>query len=324
MPSNKHILFVSAIDTPFVRDDLTFFESRAKVTALIGSGPVQAGRISAHVASADIVFCWFASVYAAIAVLAGRSLKKRCVIQVGGVDLAKEDGIGYGLWTSPWRAGMVKQALKVADVVLAVDESLGDEARLRAEYDGRNVEVLPTGFNADVWIPEGEKEPVVACVASVPDQARVTVKGLDTLMDTARILPDVRFSIIGVRGEVVPSLRAPDNVEIHPWIPQESLRVQLQKSKVYCQPSRREGLSNALCEAMLCECVPVATIVGGNPRAVGNTGLLVEPNDPPALARALSMALTYPASHGREARLHVMKHFSRERRQKRLTELLGL
>ena len=40
------------------------------------------------------------------------------------------------------------------------------------------------------------------------------------------------------------------------------------RAKVYCQPSRREGLPGALCEAMLCGCYPVVTGTGGMPEAV--------------------------------------------------------
>lgn len=56
---------------------------------------------------------------------------------------------------------------------------------------------------------------------------------------------------------------------------------------VLCSDS--EGFSNALLEYMLRGCVPVATDVGGNAEAVtdGRTGLLVPPDDPQGLARAL-------------------------------------
>lgn len=53
--------------------------------------------------------------------------------------------------------------------------------------------------------------------------------------------------------------------------------------------SDSEGLSNALLEYMFKGATAVATAVGGNPELISNgvTGLLVPPNDPEALAKAL-------------------------------------
>jgi glycosyltransferase involved in cell wall biosynthesis len=54
-------------------------------------------------------------------------------------------------------------------------------------------------------------------------------------------------------------------------------------------PSHQEGFSNSLLEAMACAVPVIATRVGGNPDAVvdGESGLLVPPRDPAALAAAL-------------------------------------
>jgi glycosyltransferase involved in cell wall biosynthesis len=66
-------------------------------------------------------------------------------------------------------------------------------------------------------------------------------------------------------------------------------------------PSRWEGLSLALVEALGAGRAVVATRVGGNPEVVrdGETGLLVPPDDPAALADALAGLLDDPARRER-------------------------
>jgi glycosyltransferase involved in cell wall biosynthesis len=65
---------------------------------------------------------------------------------------------------------------------------------------------------------------------------------------------------------------------------------------VFVLPSRWEGLSLALVEAMGAGRAVVATAVGGNPEVVadGRTGLLVPPDDPSTLADALARLLASP------------------------------
>ncbi len=70
---------------------------------------------------------------------------------------------------------------------------------------------------------------------------------------------------------------------------------------IFALPSLTEGLSIALLEACATRVAVVATAVGGNPEIVkdGQTGLLVPPEDGPALREALAALLADPALRGR-------------------------
>jgi len=77
------------------------------------------------------------------------------------------------------------------------DRSQVPEAMKRARYDGANIHVLPTGYDAHFWKPAAPKEDFVLTVAVVRALSRIRVKGIDTLIATARRLPHVRFVLVG-------------------------------------------------------------------------------------------------------------------------------
>jgi glycosyltransferase involved in cell wall biosynthesis len=72
------------------------------------------------------------------------------------------------------------------------------------------------------------------------------------------------------------------------------VRDYLSAAEVFVLPSRSEGFSNAIVEAMAAALPVVATNVGGNTEAVqdGVSGLIVPPDDPDALASAIMSLLS--------------------------------
>ena len=116
-----------------------------------------------------------------------------------------------------------------------------------------------------------------------------------------------------VREQVTP------NVELIPRISQKELIGYYQRAKVYAQFSLREGLPNAVCEAMLCECVPVGTRVQGINTAMGTIGFYTPVGDPMAGAEAITRALQ--STEGPTARERIASLFPLAQRE---TELLAL
>lgn len=93
-------------------------------------------------------------------------------------------------------------------------------------------------------------------------------------------------------------------------------------------PSLHENLSSALLEAMHAERVVLATNVGGNPELVinGDNGLLVPPNDVPALVGGLEYLSKEPelrVTMGRRGRMRIEQHFSLSQMVEKMDELYG-
>jgi glycosyltransferase involved in cell wall biosynthesis len=323
LPHAPKILFLSAFSAPFIQEDLDFLGRSFLVTARIGSGFLQVFRIVLACFKTDIAFCWFGSIYAFVAVVMMKVLHRKSIIVLGGVDVSKEQKINYGIWLSPWKAVCMRFAYRHASVLLPVDESLAQSAKELAGYDGHNIMVLPTGYDARLWFPQGRKEPIILTVAAVKDGVQLKTKGLDILLEAARRLQEKKFIVVGTDRLVVAHLHPSANIEFIGYVKREHLLPFYQRALIYCQPSLREGLPNALCEAMLCECVPVATDVGGNAGAMGLAGILVRPNDVESLTDALERAFSLPRENGILARKRIMEKFPKERRQEALLRLLG-
>jgi teichuronic acid biosynthesis glycosyltransferase TuaC len=87
-----------------------------------------------------------------------------------------------------------------------------------------------------------------------------------------------------------------DRIRFVGKIPHDEVGWWMAAGDVFVLPSLSEGLPTVVCEAMNCGRPVVATAVDGTPEIVrdGETGLLVPPRDPEALAAALARVLEEP------------------------------
>jgi glycosyltransferase involved in cell wall biosynthesis len=169
--------------------------------------------------------------------------------------------------------------------------SAHDAARLRAA-GARGVVVVPNA----VPPPEGPGDPALRAGAAfvVGTLARLEPeKGVDVLIRAAarvaRDLPGLRVVVAGEGGQrralerLIAETGAP--VVLAGFRPAGAV---LGALDLYVQPSRAEAFGMAAVEAMAAGLPVVASAVGGLPEVVtADTGLLVPPGDPAALAAAL-------------------------------------
>ena len=324
MERKTKILFTSTTFTSFVKEDLSFFEKHYSVQTVIGRGLSHILKLLLGVFRNDVNFIWFASVYSAFVVFFSRVFCKKTVIVIGGVDVAKEPSINYGIWLSWWKSIFVRYAIRNADRVLAVDPFLISEAKRLAEYEGSNLEYFPTGYDYNYWKPMGQKENFILSVGACEDEWRMIKKGFDKLIEAAQLLPLIQFKLIGIKQELLDKIKndIPQNVEAIPFVERDELLRYYQRAKVYCQVSFHEGLPNSLCEAMLCGCIPVGTDRGGIPTGIGDAGIVVPYGDVKTLADALTKATELPEEIGKKARRRIVDNFPGERRHRELTSII--
>jgi glycosyltransferase involved in cell wall biosynthesis len=121
------------------------------------------------------------------------------------------------------------------------------------------------------------------------------VKGVDILLRAALLLkdePKIRWLLLGhVKDQgVVRLLDHPDlRGRVHALGWRDDAERLLEAMDIFAMPSRSEGFSRAITEAMERGLCPVATRVGGTPELIrdGVEGLLTPPEDAAALAAAI-------------------------------------
>ena len=195
--------------------------------------------------------------------------------------------------------------------------------RLRWEHvPARKIAVIPNG----VVLPREQARRTrdrnkVVIVANLRPE-----KGHDVLLDAGAILrqrfPKVRVDIVGDGPErdrlIERSARLGLNGIVSFLGHRDDVPALLAGAGVFVLPSRSEAFPNALLEAMAAGLPIVATRVGGIPELIDDeqTGLLVPPDRPGALADRIGRLLAQPSLGvrlGEAARLAVATRYSFER-----------
>ena len=180
---------------------------------------------------------------------------------------------------------------------LALDKHIAREAKLHVVHNGsKPCEQVEGDPELAAFAEEG---PLAASMAVMREQ-----KSIDVFIDAAPLVlervPQARLAVIGdgpLRDELVARAAAIDHggrLRFFGFTPPASR--QLRSIDVFVLPSSWEAFPISILEAMACGVPQVATDVGGTSEALvdGETGLLVPPHDPAALAEAIAALLADP------------------------------
>jgi glycosyltransferase involved in cell wall biosynthesis len=314
----KRVLYVHSRKASFVAIDREILAERYEIEDLYQPGrcpnPV---KVIGGVLRADLVFGWFASWHTFFPVTLAALLRKPSVLIVGGFDTANMPEIGYGYQRGGVRSWASRWIMRRATRLVTHSHYTLTEIELNTPIPSERVEVLHLGVPDPFGEPHAEKEREALTVGAI-DRTTLVQKGQVPFVEAARELPDVRFTFAGKwLDHSVEELRtrAGANVEFTGWLSDEELLDAYRRAAVYVQASRHEGFGLAVAEAMLAGCVPVVMDVTAMPEVVGDAGVLIESQEPSAVAEGVRQALGLGEDGARRARERILREFPMERRR---------
>jgi len=269
----------------------------------------------------DVLHCHMVYGHAVVAVVAARTLGKRCIIKVacaGGFgelrDFSKFAGFSRAL-----------HVLHQADAMIATSREVEEEL-VGYGFSQKRILRIPNGVDTRFFQPRARAERAGKLRFLLVGR-RQPQKGVDLLLKAIQTL-----KLSGLEDKFEVRLCGSDSpdydyrsmakefgvthlVDFLPF--QGEMRNIYQEAQSFLLPSRGEGLSNALLEAMAMGLPVIATRVSGMPDVVTNEkdGLLIPPESSEALAEAMKRIILDPALRqqlGQNARRRVEDEFSLE------------
>jgi glycosyltransferase involved in cell wall biosynthesis len=291
-----------------------------------------------HIFNVDLIVVQFGGYWSFLPSLAGRVFSVPVYIILHGTDCAAIPDLQYGSLRIPLLNWFCKRSYEMATKLLPVSESLVKTSNdfytpgrqlangflhhfphIRTPYA-----IVPNGFDYTYWKPDPSIVREQASFMAVLSKEQYLLKGGDLIVELAKRFPDSRFTIIGMNQ---PSIRDsfPPNLTFISTISQDQLRAHYQKTTYFFQLSIFEGFGCALCEAMLCGCIPIGSNVNNIPMIIGETGYLLFKRDINVLEKLVRSLLSSPeTSLGLAARDRIRDKFSLAERKNLLFKHFNL
>jgi glycogen(starch) synthase len=229
----------------------------------------------------------------------------------------------HGGWGDlpPVRDSLISQTLRQADRVIGCSQAILRRGIEFAPESAPRSSVVYNGIDPPLTVinPLATDPPVLLCVGRLELEKGIDI-ALQAFAEVERSLPGTRFLIVG-DGDDRAALehQAAElglaGVEFLGWSAPDAVAEVMNQATAVVMPSRADSFPLTALEASMMQRPVIASRVGGLPEIIldGETGLLVEPEHPGELAKAIFRLLGDPEQAtrmGKAARERVTTCFS--------------
>ena len=164
----------------------------------------------------------------------------------------------------------------------------------RTEYGDADVSLVSYGVDhQQFWAPPRGKNrvPTVGFVYTRTPRKTCNI-ALEAFKIASKRIPELQLVVFGSH-EMIPELPLPPHAEFHVRPPQAKLRELYAQCDAWLFSSKTEGFGLPILEAMACRTPVIGTSAGAAPELLPDGGgILVAPNDPNDMARAIEHIIT--------------------------------
>ena len=341
MKKRKKVLLIIPFINQFIQKDIDFLESEFSLTISNQNWKIkplvplfliyQLFQMIIKVPGTDKVVIQFGGFWSLLPSIVGRIFKKPVAIILHGTDCASIPNLNYGSLRKKLLKKICHISYKKASILLPVSDSLiQSKNEYNSSYSNQGVKyhfpnlntpylVIPNGLDETFWNSESSSTKDENKCIAVFSKSQFYLKGGDLIIELAKHFPEIKFQIVGIEdNHNLPS--ATDNVVFSGRLNHIELRKAYREAQFHFQLSLFEGFGLSLCEAMLCECIPIGSSVNMIPQIIGDTGFILNQKKLDLLIDIMQKAIatTNKEDLGKKARQRIVENFNESIRRELL------
>lgn len=282
-----------------------------------------------------ICYIQLAGIHSLLPVLISKLGGKKSIIIAAGTDCHSFPSIGYGNYQRTILGMATRISFRFCSLILPKHHTLwrtnytydkNDYPEQGIAYFNKGIKTpymcIENGYDENKFISKSDPEEnsFVTVAGLLHKTSQQKLKGIDLILEVAKHFPTFKFTIIG--GEERFFSKLSSNIHLVPFIANNELPSILSKHKYYLQLSMAEGFPNALCEAMLCQCIPIGSDVFSIPEIIGDTGYILNERNPESLKKIIeNLAAEDLNKNGKSARERIKENYSIEKRKDKFKQV---
>jgi glycosyltransferase involved in cell wall biosynthesis len=346
---NTKILYTYTARRSFVNNDIAILEKHFHVTTYYFQTNIKLLTPLSFILQAFylVVFGWkykffvtfFAGYHSVLPALFSKITGKKCIIFLGGTDCFNYPSFQYGNFTKKMYGKMTCISATNASLLVPVSENLilsessyyeGDHKTQGIYYWCKPIvtpyQIISLEYDSGIFFNrniEKKKNSFITVAFGISGPSFIR-KGIDKVLMIASHCPDFAFTIVGCDKNDF-QVQIPENVTLIPPVPYEQLPEYYSQHQFYLQLSIAEGFPSAICEAMLCECIPIGSDVAAIPIIISSFGYLVHKRDDELILDTVRKAIKNENKEilGKAARNHIIETFGKGKREEALLKLFS-